>query len=292
MGRDRKRVRKPTPTEGVGGSNQAGGGVLTTCSLCESVIGRNSELKCKACGCSYHNICANISDDVFDVLQPILPAVGWVCQDCVDVASSKRKAFDVEIQSINVAVRKLEQGYNSLIQRMDKADNSINRSVAAANSSQPTTASHITQVVNNAVKDQLRRKKNVIISGLPESNDMSDADAVRSLCEEYIGCKPWFDDTRCKRIGQAGGNPRRLLVTLATDQAAAELLYSAKRNLRKADPSSLASKVYFNPDLSPEEAKQAYLKRQERRQRRNNQQSTGDNALLNPLAPSFQTEAC
>ena len=155
-----------------------------------------------------------------------------------------------------------------------------------------TTASHITQVVNNAVKDQLRRKKNVIISGLPESNDMSDADAVRSLCEEYIGCKPWFDDTRCKRIGQAGGNPRRLLVTLATDQAAAELLYSAKRNLRKADPSSLASKVYFNPDLSPEEAKQAYLKRQERRQRRNNQQSTGDNALLNPLAPSFQTEAC
>lgn len=147
----------------------------------------------------------------------------------------------------------------------------------------------ISQVVSDTVKDQLRRKKNVIISGLPESGDGSDADVLRSLCEQHLGYKPWFDEHKCKRIGSAGTNPRRLLVTLATDQAAAELLHAARINLKKADPATPVSKIYFNPDLSPEEAKQAYLRRQERRRRQNSQQPDGGNISLDPLAQPFPT---
>jgi len=73
-------------------------------------------------------------------------------------------------------------------------------------------------------------------------------------------------------------------------------LAAAKRNLSRVDPSSPVSRIYFNPDLSPDEAKQAYLKRQERRlkaaqrqqQQQQQQQSvSGSSVSLNPLAQSF-----
>jgi len=155
----------------------------------------------------------------------------------------------------------------------------------------------ISQVVSHAVRDQLRRKKNIIVSGLPESNDEPVVDALRSLCEQYLDCKPWLDETKFKRIGKTTGNyPRRLLVTLSSDQAAVELLAAAKRNLTRVDSSSPVSKIYFNPDLSPEDAKQAYLRRQERRSRVAQQQQqqtvSGGSVSLNPLAQSFPAAVC
>ena len=130
-------------------------------------------------------------------------------------------------------------------------------------------------------------------------------DALRSLCEQYLNCKPWLDETKFKRIGKTTGNyPRRLLVTLSSEQAAVELLAAAKRNLTRVDSSSPVSKIYFNPDLSPEDAKQAYLRRQERRSRVAQQQQqqlqqqqqqqtvSGSSVSLNPLAQSFPAAVC
>ena len=91
------------------------------------------------------------------------------------------------------------------------------------------------------MKDSQRRQKNIIISGLPESRDVSDADALRSICEEKLKYKPWFDDTKCKRIGKS--SPRRLLVTLPSAQSVADIIYIAKKELQRADPSYLASKI-------------------------------------------------
>jgi len=67
-------------------------------------------------------------------------------------------------------------------------------------------------------------------------------------------------------------------VTLATDQAVTELLFAAKTNLKKTDPNSAAHKVYFNPDLSPQEAEKAYLRRQEWRLK-----NGGPNHVNSPL---------
>jgi hypothetical protein len=54
-------------------------------------------------------------------------------------------------------------------------------------------------------------------------------------------------------------------VTLLLDHAASELLLAAKR-LRRADDPYVASHVFVNRYLTPEEAKAAFLKRQQRRQ--------------------------
>ena len=60
---------------------------------------------------------------------------------------------------------------------------------------------------------------------------------------------------------------RRLLVRLYREDAAAELLRSA-RSLRNAENPVVRDSVYINPDLAPAAAKLAYEERQRRRQRR------------------------
>jgi len=305
MAKGKKRLRKATPTNNIDGEGRKDPAEVS-CSLCEISIDDNKEIQCKTCHSYFHHICANVSDDVFEVLHPILPSVSWVCQECMDIISVKRKSIRTEIQSLTDAVHKLKEGYDDLKQKMaDLGGGQLSGSTVAdvdgaLSTRPPPNTSNISQVVSQTVKDQLRRKKNIIVSGLPESNDESDASLLRSLCEQHLDCKPWIDETKCKRIGKTTENvPRRLLVTLSSDQTVTELLDAAKRNLRRADPLSPVSKIYFNPDLSPEEAKQAYLKRQERRlkvarqqQQQQEQSVSGSSMSLNPLVQPFPVAVC
>ena len=228
-----------------------------------------------------------MNNDVFRVLQPILPSISWVCPACISSIREKRKLVDDQLQSLSTALHKLEAEHRSLVQ---KVDGITATRPSSATIIQPTGST--THTVNAATRDQLRRKRNIIISGLPESQRMSDAESLRELCECHLNYKPWLDDSKCQRIGKS--SPRLLRVTLASEQAAAELLFAAKNKtrLRKSDNSSIRS-IYFNPDLNPAEAQQAYLLRKERRESRqgtmNSAGDAGDDTMLNPLAQPFST---
>ena len=77
-----------------------------------------------------------------------------------------------------------------------------------------SVSSNISQAISHVVKDQLRRKRNVVVSGLPGSNDVDDA--LHSLCENIFTVN--HEETKCRRIGSAAGtSPRCLLITLASD---------------------------------------------------------------------------
>jgi len=67
---------------------------------------------------------------------------------------------------------------------------SVSRSVGAFSGSSGGLSTNVTQ------SDQSYCKKNVIISGLPESTDVSDADQVREICKEHFNYKPWFDASK------------------------------------------------------------------------------------------------
>jgi len=86
------------------------------------------------------------------------------------------------------------------------------------------------------------------------------------LCEENLSVKPVLSKLGCRRLGTRtnGQRPRKLLVHLESESAAADLLKEAKR-LRFSDDAVVASSVYINPDWSPAERKLAYAQRQQRR---------------------------
>jgi hypothetical protein len=236
-----------------------------------------------------------MSDEVFNTLLPILPVVGWVCDDCVSVISVRRKSIQSQLDNLSGALQKLEQSFVAMEKQF--TTNVIAPSASGVSGAGHTVSSNsISQAVSDALRQQQRRQRNIIVSGLPETSGVSDADKLREICEQYLNYKPWFDDAKCRRIGKS--SPRRLLVSLPTPQAAAELILVAKKELRKADSLSIAARVYINPDLSPEEAHQAFLKRKERREKRvasgssvnHNTQPSSDTLLtsgLNPDASSF-----
>jgi len=85
---------------------------------------------------------------------------------------------------------------------------------------------------------------------------------------------------------------------LASKHAASELIFVAKAHLSKANRQLPISRLYFNSDLTQEEAKQAYLRRKERREKQLHSSATtsssvaASDSVLNPAAPSFPTTDC
>ena len=109
-----------------------------------------------------------------------------------------------------------------------------------------------------------------MVSGLPDSGNntnSNDQSSFSRLCETEFHLKP--NITFSKRLGQPGttGAHRRLLIGLSSEEEALRITRLA-RNLRKSNDSFIASNVYINPHLSPEESKSQYEKRQTRRQQK------------------------
>jgi hypothetical protein len=140
-------------------------------------------------------------------------------------------------------------------------------------------------VVYRTLNDVARRKRNIIMTGLPESNEVDDRTAFEQLCEMWLPIKPALAEDSCKRVGQQQpGRPRRLLVHLSSEETAADLLHAAPW-LRQSSDGYIAENVYFNADLSRAAAKLAYEQRQQRREsqlrrRRASYNNTGNNGSV------------
>ena len=154
--------------------------------------------------------------------------------------------------------------------------------------------------IHRTHQDTERRKRNVVITGLPESNsdiddnveDDKEADniAFNKFCEEYLSVKPVLARSGCMRLGKRNGQrPRRLLVRLLSESSAASLLAAAK-SLRQSEDTYVATNVYINADLTPLEAKLAYEKRQARRDRRRANMTTS--LIADALPFEVQAAVC
>jgi len=146
---------------------------------------------------------------------------------------------------------------------------------------------HFTMIVHRTLNDVSRRQRNVVVTGLMEEKDTgkSDCGSFVELCENFMPTKPSLASGNCcKRIGRAmDGKPRRLLVNLQSKDAADELIEAAP-HLRYCDDSYVATSVFINEDLSPDDAKLAYEARQKRRDRQQRRSQSSHN-----VAPSEES---
>ena len=100
---------------------------------------------------------------------------------------------------------------------------------------------------------------------MKELEGEDDVDAFCELCETCLPVKPSVIRDRCRRLGRrVSGKTRTLLVTLANERSAAELLQCA-RLLRN---SQNATGIYINADRTKAEALAAFQERERRRAKR------------------------
>jgi len=133
-----------------------------------------------------------------------------------------------------------------------------------------------------------------VITGLPEDDNVDDADLFGDLCQNNLSCKPLV--LKRIRLGKRSADKtRKLLVRLRNDGAASEILKAA-HHLRKSIDQRIAKQVYINEDLSPEAAKLAYEARQRRRRQQQQQRvETFEDTVpvhhaLNPAAAPFNVQ--
>ena len=77
----------------------------------------------------------------------------------------------------------LEEAYKSAV---NTSTTGQSQSDDRAKSFKSQDTKSVAQAVNDAMKGHLRRRKNVVISGLPESSETTDAAAFREICETHL----------------------------------------------------------------------------------------------------------
>ena len=72
---------------------------------------------------------------------------------------------------------------------------------------------NIPMIVKSTLKDKQRRKRNIIVTGLPESSADTDRNQFLELCEQHLASKPLIEESDCRRLGKedpARTTPRQL----------------------------------------------------------------------------------
>ena len=245
------------------------------------------ELRCDICKQCIHDHCSGLQRETVTVLLSIIQQTGWTCINCrSDCKDSHSKITDLQcklsqiVEHLSGVLQKVDTLERKLSLSDEKAIRVHHQSSQLSEQLIPTNdrvtgsleKQHVAIDVHRVLADACRRKKNVIVSGLPEASEWADDTTVHDertflrLCEKNLSIKPAVSKLGCNRLGdrRSEQRPRKLLVHLESESAAADLLREAKR-LRQSHDVAVATSVYINPDLSPAERKLAYTQRQQRR---------------------------
>ena len=278
--------------------------VNSCCPSClEQCKDDDSKLTCELCANCYHKGCTGLTSDVFEILITIVHQTGWVCCDCredrrgrlskLDIALAKTNETLADVTILVANLQKEVECLKSALAETPVVTATDENGIVQNNKTAPLDVNLMRLEIHRTHQDTERRKRNVVITGLPEPNsdiddnveDDKEADniAFNKFCEEYLSVKPVLARSGCMRLGKRNGQrPRRLLVRLTSESSAASLLAAAK-SLRQSEDTYVATNVYINADLTPLEAKLAYEKRQARRDRRRANMTTSLNADALPF---------
>lgn len=259
------------------------------CIKCKTAC--NSGLQCDICDNCMHYACCGINDTNRGTIEQVVQVLGWTCANCKSsmrklLVSGPSSTLD-DITSIKEKVNELNEELKAC--KVTPSTNATNVFPSIDTDHSTSGWTEVTKKITKQVHTELNRRRNVVVSGVDECADASgDKSAFVNLCHVHLNISPRVTFT--KRLGTHanGRGPRRLLVGLASEDEALNLIGSSK-NLRSSSDRTIASKVYINRHLSPDEAKRDYERRQSKRERRYTAslQGTSTSTRLNPSAAPF-----
>lgn len=253
---------------------------------CESCVYCNNEcddkdaLQCRCCLHYHHLICCGLKLVDFPMALEIGHLLGWMCEACRIESTESIRLLRCELNELRNTLESINIKTNNsstLVAANEASYSGVVLGTASNQATATTTAertvrySEVVKVVSKTITDASRRKRNVIFSGIPEpmtsqyDHQQTDKQSVSDLCDT-INCLNICDKIRSvKRIGKAfGSKPRRLLIVLISESVAEDLIIRARLFRNSAD-SYVRSNIFINRDLTPEEAREAYERRQARR---------------------------
>ena len=204
-----------------------------------------------------------LSKTLPDVLLKVLDKFEACLDKLVDKFEARLDRVYSDLHNANVRIDKMEVKISELEKSIDAQP--VSATTTALRQGQSGNVDSSVQVLMAVEAEKLersRRQCNVIITGLPQVQGVSDEEVFTKLCEENLTTKP--QPLGCQRIGRPNlGSTRRLKVTLDSETAVLDLISSSY--LLHESQNEALKKVFINRDLTPMEAQMAYDVRQLKR---------------------------
>ena len=258
---------KPTKTSAVKGkgkekSKGPNSWVSEICVDCLRPCPQDETLRCEYCDDCFHPTCVTTSSVLKDNLH-LINELGWSCKKCRSDLRRMLGAYRADQQIPTTRDGVTQPNDKIPIQPPTTTSDSgmpdsgghhapSYASVTASAEPQgktvpaPTTKStpSITATVHEALNDAMRRKKNIIISGLPEHHGVSDSTIVAALLASLLTPAPPPTFVSVLRLGRpVAQRGRKLLVRFSCEQIASVVLQSARR-LRHSSDSFSCSRLH------------------------------------------------
>ena len=252
------------------------------CYKCSAPCKQASDLMCDYCNLYCHLSCCGVSlkGTKLDVAVDVIQLLGWTCGACKNAIRqlmssasglASKDPTRKQIEELSQEVSKLKV-QTKLVDDLAAISAHRDPSGSQATSDSTSVWAEVKRTITRQVKDVYKRGRNLIVSGLQEDattsgnqngNSILDINAFTKVCETELNEKPTVSMSR--RLGRPGSGPRRLLITLSSEQQVTVILQKCRR-LRRSTDIYIAKNVYINPDLSPEDAKKAFEVRKAKRE--------------------------
>lgn len=245
-----------------------------TCSQCQ-VSGRGL-VQCECCDLWYCNVCCGITEDTL-VLLGEAECLHFFCPPCEDevfnlinkkncedspITSSQKDILSVVTDTISKAISNLQSAMQTTITSLLGPRNQ-EQPMAMDDQFSHNPLSHrdeISQAVSsvlNEEKEKSKRRLNVILHNIPESNaenaemrKQHDVDTAKAIVNQHLGIPASIPQT--VRLGKKSDKPRLLRITVGSDEEKAEILRNCTKIRTISEPEYL-SRVFITPDLTKKE---------------------------------------
>ena len=232
-------------------------GTKKQCQRCRNDCGKDF-MKCTVCEFVFHAKCEGISSQqltLFRELEKLKTPFEWLCSTCrkVDVMNIMRTMHLMQTKIDN-----LEKEVASLKQN-DPLSSVSSSEVSSQISSQ---SSHLSEAINEAL-DIKRRKMNLVISGMPISEELHDVALVQKLLEDHVlDITGTVSVCNVQRVGSKG----LLIITFESLEAKRAVFKTARRLRLSKIPGH--KDVFISPDLTRNQRQAEYKLRLEIKRRR------------------------
>ena len=236
----------------------------TTCLACSKKFGKSDfSAQCTVCGLWIHKACANLTDEMFKFLDDQFKLTGtafWACRACTQYAKQmnhKMREIEVQLEQVKESCQKNEGGLQKVQEDVTKLAAAVEKQSKKVEEVQAAAAAADSSSVFEEIRERESRKGNVIMHGMGEAPP------------DHAGRARWDWDIRScenlfaalhipvkaegirfvRRVGEAGGQPRPLVVGFHEERDRARVLRADTRRTQFSD-------VDIVPDLTKAQRKE------------------------------------
>lgn len=233
-------------------------GDVDLCATCKCVVKKEEfGMQCEVCQAWFHSKCVNMKDELYLMMRDgDAQNFHWFCHTCNQSANDILQS----LRDIQTRVVQNEATINAVHKKVELLEKQLKDQETAVKNSElniDTIIKDRVEVTMKEFEDKERRKKNIVLFGIPEADisdieekKRNDAEQFKTVCNELGVPEIANNSVNIFRLGKTNPkNGSRPLKVLLSSESQKQQILSKSRNLINSQNHQL-KKVSIKPDLT------------------------------------------